>query len=286
MKTEAKESIKKILVICFASFLMALNIKSFVRTGGLYPGGATGLALLIQRAADMFLHITIPYTIVNILLNAIPVYIGFRFIGKKFTMYSCLMIMLTSVLTDIIPGYAITYDTLLISIFGGLINGFVIGLCLHMNATTGGTDFIAIYLSEKKEIDSWNVVLGINVVILAVAGVLFGWDKALYSIIFQYTSTQVVHILYRKYQHETLFIVTNKATEVYEVISKMSNHGATIMEGEGSYEHQERKIVYSVVSSAQSKSIIREVKKADPHAFVNAIKTEQIAGRFYQKPNE
>lgn len=286
MKTEAKESIKKILVICFASFLMALNIKSFVRTGGLYPGGATGLALLIQRAADMFLHITIPYSIVNILLNAIPVYIGFRFIGKKFTMYSCLMIVLTSVLTDIIPGYAITYDTLLISIFGGLINGFVIGLCLHMNATTGGTDFIAIYLSEKKEIDSWNVVLGINVVILAAAGVLFGWDKALYSIIFQYTSTQVVHILYRKYQHETLFIVTNKATEVYEVISKMSNHGATIMEGEGSYEHQERKIVYSVVSSAQSKSIIREVKKADPHAFVNAIKTEQIAGRFYQKPNE
>ena len=286
MKTEAKESIKKILFICFASFLMALNIKSFVRTGGLYPGGATGLALLIQRAADMFLHITIPYTIVNILLNAIPVYIGFRFIGKKFTMYSCLMIVLTSVLTDIIPGYAITYDTLLISIFGGLINGFVIGLCLHMNATTGGTDFIATYLSEKKEIDSWNVVLGINVVILAVAGILFGWDKALYSIIFQYTSTQVVHILYRKYQHETLFIVTNKATEVYEVISKMSNHGATIMEGEGSYEHQERKIVYSVVSSAQSKSIIREVKKADPHAFVNAIKTEQIAGRFYQKPNE
>ena len=286
MKTEAKESIKKILVICLASFLMALKIKSFVRTGGLYPGGETGLALLIQRAADMFLHITIPYTIVNILLNAIPVYIGFRFIGKKFTMYSCLMIVLTSVLTDIIPGYAITYDTLLISIFGGLINGFVIGLCLHMNATTGGTDFIAIYLSEKKEIDSWNVVLGINVVILAAAGVLFGWDKALYSIIFQYTSTQVVHILYRKYQHETLFIVTNKATEVYEVISKMSNHGATIMEGEGSYEHQERKIVYSVVSSAQSKSIIREVKKADPHAFVNAIKTEQIAGRFYQKPNE
>ena len=286
MKTEAKESIKKILVICFASFLMALNIKSFVRTGGLYPGGATGLALLIQRAADMFLHITIPYTIVNILLNAIPVYIGFRNKRKKFTMYSCLMIVLTSVLTDIIPGYAITYDTLLISIFGGLINGFVIGLCLHMNATTGGTDFIAIYLSEKKEIDSWNVVLGINVVILAAAGVLFGWDKALYSIIFQYTSTQVVHILYRKYQHETLFIVTNKATEVYEVISKMSNHGATIMEGEGSYEHQERKIVYSVVSSAQSKSIIREVKKADPHAFVNAIKTEQIAGRFYQKPNE
>lgn len=286
MKFSVKEDGKRILVIFLASLLMALNIKSFVRTGGLYPGGATGLTILIQRIAEMFLHVAIPYTLVNVILNAVPVYIGFRFIGKKFTLYSCLMIFLTGFFTDIIPGWTITYDTLLISIFGGMINGLVISICLMMNATTGGTDFIAIYLSEKKEIDSWNVVLGINVVILAVAGVLFGWDKALYSIIFQYTSTQVVHILYRKYQHETLFIVTNKATEVYEVISKMSNHGATIMEGEGSYEHQERKIVYSVVSSAQSKSIIREVKKADPHAFVNAIKTEQIAGRFYQKPNE
>lgn len=286
MKIDTKEAGKRIVVICVAAFLMALNIKSFVRTGGLYPGGATGMALLIQRVLEMFLHIEIPYTIINILLNAIPVYIGFRFIGKKFTMYSCLMIVLTGVLTDLIPGYVITYDTLLISIFGGIINGFVICLCLWMNATTGGTDFIAIYLSEKKEIDSWNVVLGLNVVILVAAGMLFGWDKALYSIIFQYTSTQVLHLHYKKYQQQTLFIVTNHAKEVYEAIARVTNHGATIIDGEGSYEHKERKVVYSVVSSAESKVVVRTVKETDPHAFVNIIKTEQIAGRFYQKPNE
>ena len=60
------------------------------------------------------------------------------------------MIVLTSVLTDILPGYVITYDTLLISIFGGLINGLVISMCLMMNATTGGTDFIAIFLSGAE----------------------------------------------------------------------------------------------------------------------------------------
>ena len=286
MKIDTKEAGKRIVVICVAAFLMALNIKSFVRTGGLYPGGATGMALLIQRVLEMFLHIEIPYTIINILLNAIPVYIGFHFIGKKFTMYSCLMIVLTGVLTDLIPGYVITYDTLLISIFGGIINGFVICICLWLNATTGGTDFIAIYLSEKKEIDSWNVVLGLNVVILVAAGMLFGWDKALYSIIFQYTSTQVLHLHYKKYQQQTLFIVTNHAKEVYEAIARVTNHGATIIDGEGSYEHKERKVVYSVVSSAESKVVVRTVKEADPHAFVNIIKTEQIAGRFYQKPNE
>lgn len=264
MKIDTKEAGKRIVVICVAAFLMALNIKSFVRTGGLYPGGATGMALLIQRVLEMFLHIEIPYTIINILLNAIPVYIGFHFIGKKFTMYSCLMIVLTGVLTDLIPGYVITYDTLLISIFGGIINGFVICLCLWMNATTGGTDFIAIYLSEKKEIDSWNVVLGLNVVILVAAGMLFGWDKALYSIIFQYTSTQVLHLHYKKYQQQTLFIVTNHAKEVYEAIARVTNHGATIIDGEGSYEHKERKVVYSVVSSTESKVVVRTIKEADP----------------------
>lgn len=286
MKFHPKEDSKRIILICIAAVVSAINIKSFVRTGGLYPGGATGMALLIQRAAEMFFHISLPYTVINILLNAAPVYIGFRFIGKKFTLYSCLMIVLTGVFTDLIPGYVITYDTLLISIFGGLINGLVCSTCLVMNATTGGTDFIAIYLSEKKGIDSWNVVLGVNVLILGAAGLLFGWDKALYSIIFQYTTIQVLHLLYKKYQQQTLFVVTNHAQEVYEIIAKMTNHGATVMDGEGSYERKDRKVVYSVVSSAESKTVIRAIKEADPQAFINVMKTEQISGRFYHKPNE
>ena len=226
MRTEVKKEAKRILVICLAALLMAANIKTFVRTGGLYPGGATGLTILIQRVGEMFFHVTIPYTVVNLILNAIPVYIGFRYIGKKFTMYSCLMIVLTSVLTDLIPGTAITYDTLLISIFGGMLNGLAISMCLAVDATSGGTDFIAIYFSEKKGVDSFNAVLLLNVVILTLAGILFGFDKALYSIIFQYASTQVLHVLYKKYQQQTLFIVTGRPREVCEAIYQISHHGS------------------------------------------------------------
>lgn len=286
MKFEPQKDIKRIIVIVIASFLMALNIKTFVRTGGLFPGGATGLTLLFQRAGEMFFRVEIPYTVLNVAINAVPVYIGFRFIGKKFTLFSGLSIVLTSVLTDILPGYALTSDTLLISVFGGMINGLVISMCLATNATTGGTDFIAIYLSEKKGVDSFNIVLGINAVILVSAGVLFGWDKALYSIIFQYTSTQVLHMLYKKYQQETVFAVTNRAEAVCEAIAGTTHHGATIIEGQGAYEDRERKIVYSVVSSAESKKVIQAIRQADPHAFVNLMKTEQVAGKFYQKPNE
>ena len=88
---------------------------------------------------------------INVILNAHSYLHRFPlYRGKKFTLYSCLCIVLTSVLTDLIPGIAITSDVLLISIFGGIINGFAISLCLLTGSTTGGTDFISIYLSEKK----------------------------------------------------------------------------------------------------------------------------------------
>lgn len=286
MKFTWKEDGKRAAVVVIASLIMALNIKSFVRTGGLYPGGATGLTLLIQRAMEMFFAVELPYTIVNLTLNAVPVYIGFRYIGKKFTLYSCLMIVLTSIFTDIIPGIIITYDTLLISIFGGMINGFVISLCLSVNATTGGTDFIAIFFSEKKGVDSFNLVLYLNMIILTIAGILFGWDKALYSIIFQYVSTQTLHELYKKYQQQTLLIVTNKPKEICKAITSISNHSATILTGEGSFEHRERHVVYSVISSAESKKIIHEIHLVDENAFTNLLPTEQVSGRFYFKPNE
>ena len=275
MHFDIKKDGKRIIVICIASLIMAVNIKTFVRAGGLYPGGATGLTILIQAITERFFNVEIPYTVVNLLLNMVPIYIGFRFIGKKFTLYSCLMIILTGVLTDVIPGFVITYDTLLISIFGGMINGFIISLCLLMNATTGGTDFIAIFLSEKKGVDSWNFILGFNVLILFAAGILFGWDKALYSIIYQYASTQVLHMIYTRYQKHTLFIVTNMPKEVCKAINTVSMHGATILEGKGSYEQHERDIVYSVVSKEESKRVIRAVKEVDEKAFVNALRTDE-----------
>jgi uncharacterized membrane-anchored protein YitT (DUF2179 family) len=214
------------------------------------------------------------------------VWIGFKFIGQKFTLYSCLMIVLTGLLTDLLPSYTITEDILLISIFGGLINGIAVSICLRRETTSGGTDFIAIYLSRKKGIDAWNLVLMFNIAQLAVAGWLFGWDKALYSIFFQYASTQLIHMLYKRYQKNTLFIVTTKPQEVSDIIFAKSHHGATIFRGEGSYGHQERDLVYSVVSSDETKKVMNAVRTVDPDAFVNSFKTDEIAGIFYQRPTE
>ena len=286
MTFDFKKDAKRLVVICIASVLYALNIKIFVRTGGLFPGGATGLTILIQRSLLKFFGLSVPYSPINLLLNAFPIYIGFRYIGKKFTLYSCLMIVLSSTLVDMIPGAIITDDILLITIFGGIINGFVTSICLLSDATTGGTDFIGIYLSQKKGVDSFNLILGFNAVILSVSGLLFGWEKALYSIIYQYVTTEILHLLYRRYQQGTLFIVTRYPQEVCDAIYAASHHGATMLEGEGSHDHDERKVIYSVVSSSETRQVIHAVKEVDGQAFINLIRTQELAGRFYQPPKD
>ena len=286
MNQKTKKEAFRILSICAASVIMATNIKTFVQTGDLIPGGATGLTILIQRAMETFLNLHIPYAFLNFTLNAIPIYIGFRYIGKKFTLYSCLMIFLTGILTDLIPSYVVTYDILLISIFGGILNGLAISLCLRVDATTGGTDFISIYMSQKRGSDSFNLVLMVNIIIISLGGILFGWDIALYSIIFQYVSTQTLHVLYRSYQKQTLFVVTDKADAVCQAIHDACSHGATVYDAEGSYSHKQLKMVYSIISGADVKPTLTAIHEADPDAFVNSIRSSEIRGHFYMKPKD
>lgn len=284
-KMDWKKESKRLIFGLIGAVIMAVNIKTFVLAGGLYPGGFNGVTLLIQAICDRFFDITVPFSPISLALNAIPAIISFKAIGKRFTVITSILVVATSFITDMVPAIPITEDILLICIFGGLINGVAISVALLGGASTGGTDFIAIYFAEKKKKDVWNYILMGNVAILLLAGYLFGWDKALYSIIFQYTSTQVIHLLYQVQKKVTLFVVTEEPEAVYQAIAEVTNHSATEFSATGMYSNEKRKMIYSVVSTMEAKVLIQRVMEADPKAFVNVVKTDTLIGRFYQKPN-
>lgn len=284
MNKELKKDIIRIFLIVIASVIIAANLKIFVNAGGLFPGGFTGITILLQRCALKYWGMKLPFSPINLLLNAVPAAICFKHVGKKFTMLSCLCIVLVSVFTDILPEVPLTYDVLLISIFGGIVMGAGIGVCLMAEATSGGTDFIAMYISNRFGVDAFSYILVGNVVLFMVAGLLFGWDAALYSIIFQFCSTQVVHIFNKRYQRNTLLVITEYPDEVSDVIFKVAHHGATKIEAQGAYTKKDRPIVYSIVSSDEVKRTIVEIKKVDEDAFINVIKTDQMSGNFYMPP--
>ena len=276
----------RFLLVTIGSVLFSLNINTFVHTAGLLPGGFRGITLLLQEVFAKFLGIKIPFAIFYWGLNIVPAIICFKYVGKKFTILSIWSIISVGFFTDIIPGLDVTNDILLCTIFGGIINGVAISLCLLAGATSGGTDFISIYVSEKTGRSIWNHIFIGNVIVLAIFGLLFGWSRALYSIIFQFAGTQILNTLYKRYQKSTLLIITEKPDEIVKTIRETTGHDATLFKGEGCYTGLERNMLYTVISSDSEEKLIREVKKTDPMAFINLLQTKMLKGNFIMKKQD
>ena len=288
MTNKFLQTTRRLVLVLTGAVLMAVNINTFVHAGKLLPGGFTGLTLLIQEICLRYGQFHVPFSLIFYILNSVPAAICFKYIGKKFTLYSILMVLVCGFLTDWMPSMFVslltTHDVLLSAVFGGLLNAIAISLCLHADATSGGTDFIAIFISEKYHKDAWYYIFAGNCVILAVAGILFGLDMALYSIIFQFATTMALGVLYQNYQQRTLLIITNKPDDIFKSISELANHGATLIDCFGSYDMNKRTLLYSVVTASQIKKLIPVIMKIDPQAFINVIKTAQLNGKFYHRP--
>lgn len=283
-KTLLRE-IRHIVCIVFAALIYGFSINNFLHRAGLLSGGFTGISLLIQNILQHFVGVYVPLSFIYIPMNVLPAVVSFIYIGKRFTLYSVVMIVLSSVFADVIPNFAITDDILLCAVFGGIINGTAIAICLLNNATSGGADFISIFISEKYGKDAWSYIFAGNVVVLCLSGIIFGWTGAMYSIILQFASTIVIQSLYRRYQKQTLFIVTEKPDEVYAVIRDCTNHDGTLFKGTGLYKGAERKMIYSVVSSDEIRRVVSKIKTVDDKAFINIMKSEEVRGNFYRRPN-
>ncbi|MDO4866213.1 MAG: YitT family protein [Clostridia bacterium] len=277
---------QRALLIVAGAVLSAIGIVCFARAAGLFPGGFTGLSLLIQESCQRYLGFTPPYSLFSLTLNFIAAAVCFRYIGKHFALLSMAAVVITSILTDLLPDFSFAADPLLNSVFGGLVNGFAISLCLRAGASSGGTDFISIYLAEKSGRDAYNIILGGNIIMLTAAGLLFGWERALYSMIFQFSTTQALHTLFRRYQHRTLWIVTDHPDDVYAIIRDVTHHGATLFQGTGLYKNEPRSMIYTVLSGDDIRRVVHDVRAVDPHAFINTQRTDSLTGRFYRRPQD
>lgn len=276
----------RFLTVTAGAVLMAVNLNTFVHTAELLPGGFTGITLLLQEIFLKYAGVKIPFVVFYWGLNIIPAAICFKYVGKRFTLLSIWAIIASGFLTDVLPGLSVTNDILLCTVFGGIVNGAAISLCLLAGATSGGTDFISIYVSEKTGRSIWNHIFIMNVVVLGIFGFLFGWSHALYSIIFQFASTQILNTLYKRYQKSTLLIITEKPDELVKTIRETTGHDATLFKGEGCYTGAERNMLYTVISSDAEEKLIRQIKKTDSMAFVNILQTKMLKGNFIMKKQD
>lgn len=275
-----------LFIVTFSALIYSLGMNFLVKPANLFPGGYGGVARLVSEVLLKYAHVNVSFSIIYFLLNLITVLVVWRQIGPKFMIFSFIFVTYSSLFTAVIPVHVVTEDILLASVFGGVISGIATGLVLRSNASSGGTDFIAIWMSTKFNKPTWNYVMVGNAVILSVAGLLFGWDKALYSIIYQFVSTQIVSLMHQRYKYSRIDIITNRPEEIRNLILLTSRHGITKVACEGMYTHKEHSMLIITVNTYQLQNVIKAIQQADPAAFITICTVDRIIGNYHQVPLE
>lgn len=275
-----KKDIPNFFMIIISAIVYSIGFVLFVKSGNLFPGGVTGISRLLS------LNFNISFSIIYFLLNTIITLVVMKNIGPKFLVYSVLWYTLTSILTTAIKLPGITEDMLLISVFGGIVCGLASVIALRANGSGGGTDFIAIDLSIKLNRPSWNYIFILNVCVLMIAGYLYGWNTALYSVIFQFVSTQVVNSLHHRYTSSRIQVVTDKPNEISSAIFEICDHGITIVPCEGAYSHSKHSILLMTVNTYQLKAVEKRIVEIDPKAFLTIDTVKRVIGNYHQEPLE
>ena len=272
-----------IVAVTLSALLQTYVIQAFIRPANLLSSGFTGVAILIDRIASLYGH-NISTSLGMLVLNIPVAILCSKSISVRFTCYSMMQVLLASLFLKICHFEPLFNDVLLDVVFGGFLYGLSIAIALRGNASTGGTDFIALYVSNKTGRSIWEYVFAGNCVILCIFGSMFGWLYAGYSILFQFVSTKAISAFHHRYERVTLQITTTKAEEIIADYIKHYKHGISYVNAVGGYSHKHMYLLHTVVSSYEVNDIVHLMREHDPHVIVNMIKTENFYGGFYQAP--
>lgn len=285
MRDKKLRLILNIIGIIISALLQTFAIQTFMKTANLLSSGFTGISMLINKISNLF-NFDLSISICMVLLNVPVAIICYKRISKRFTILSLIQVFLCSIFLKIFDFTAIFDDDILNSIFGGALYGLSVVIALKSSASTGGTDFIALFISNKSGKSIWNEVFFFNVFILCIFGAIFGWEYAGYSILFQFVSTKMISTFHQRYTRLTMQITTTKSKEIIEIYIKEYKHGLSCVESMGGYSKKDMQILYTVVSSYEVEDIINLCRQIDKKVIINILKTEKFHGGFYQKPIE
>lgn len=269
--------------VIVSAFLQAYAIQVFVQPAGLLSSGFTGLAILIDRITSLF-GFSFPTFVGMVVLNIPVAILCWKSISQRFVVFSMIQVVLASVFLRFMDFDPIMREPVLLVVFGGFIYGLSIAIALRGGASTAGTDFISLMVSNRTGKSIWGFIFVGNCIVLLIFGYLFGWTAAAFSIIFQFISTKTIETFYHRYDRMTLQITTKKPDEILEAYHEKYRHGSSCYEAIGGYSRKTYWRIDTVVSSYEVGEIVGLIRAHDENAVINVFRSEGFYGRFYRGP--
>lgn len=255
------------------------GLELFLIPNNIIDGGILGISIMSSYLTKYPLGLFIFF------LNVPFLVIGYNNIGKTFVINTLFAVTVLSVGVSIlhpIPG--ITSDVLLAAIFGGIILGIGVGMIIRYGGSLDGTEILAIIFAKRSAFSIGEIVMFFNIFILLSAGFVFGWDRAMYSLITYFVAYKVIDMTVEGLdESKAVMVISDKSDEIAELLMARLGRGITFLDGKGGYSKEPKNVMYSVITRleiAKFKAIIEEI---DENAFVSIHDVHDVMGGRLQK---
>ena len=274
-----KQWIAPLFFITVGAVIAAFALEEFLVPFTILDGGVVGISMIISQLSGF------PLGILTIVLNVPFMIIGYRRLGVRFLVKAIYAMAVFSSFLGVFESMkAVTEQEILVVVFGGLLLGVGVGLILRYGGCLDGTEIVAMILSHHTEFSVGQIVLFFNIIIYGVAGLLFGPDRALYSLLTYFITSKIIDIVENGMeQGKSVMIITDHGKDIADAIYSQLGRTCTQMEGKGMVSNGKKTVLYCVITRVEVPAIKKIISDADVSAFMTISDVSEIVGNHIKK---
>lgn len=279
MKTFLKEQLFPVIMLILGAGCAAFSIECFLITNTILDGGVTGISMMINYVFDT------PLSMLIVIIN-IPFFIvGFKALGKRFLLRSIITMAAFALFLELFRGVdSVTSSELLAVVYGGVLLGVGVGTVLRYGGCLDGTEIAAMLLSRRTNVSTGGIIFLINIFIYITAGLLFGWDRALLSLLTYFITFKIIDLVEEGMeQARAAMIITERASELADAIYSRLGRTCTFISAEGLVSGSQKTVLYCVITRVEINELKRIISEADVSAFVTISEVSEILGNHIKR---
>ena len=278
-KKRTRRLVIRTIMVILGAIIMAIGLELFLVPNHIMDGGIVGVSIITSHLLKL------PLGIFIFVLNLPFLFLGYKQIGKTFALSTGLGITVLSVTTILLHNLKpFTNDTLLATVFGGIILGIGVGIVIRYGGSLDGTEILAILFNRNLPFSVGEVIMFFNLIIFAIAGFVFTWEQAMYSIIAYFIAYKTIDVVILGMEEsKSVYIISDDIDEIGQTIMDRLGRGVTFLHGEGAYTGNDKKVIFTVITRLEESKLKSIVTEIDENAFLAIGNIAEVSGGRFKK---
>lgn len=268
-----KNFIIRTFFLALGAFIAGFALEGFLIPNNMIDGGVIGTSIMLNYVTKINLGLLI------LVLNLPFIFLALKKLGKIFIVQTLYAVVMLGISVNFFHGRVATDDILLATVFGGVVLGIGVGIVLRNYAAMDGIEILSIGLSKKSDFSIGEIIMFFNIFVYTAAGFLYGWDKAMYSVLVYFICYKVIDIVLEGLnESKSVTIISDKAEELGKNIIKKLDVGVTYIKAKGGYTGVDKQLIYCVISRLEITKLKELIKQIDETAFLAIEDVHEVDG--------